>query len=80
MKNNFDNLDNDFIDLRKNEKLDIFSIEDILIKNIDEYKKELHQHIEELLQEQVDENSIIIKKNKNGEIVDIISVTKEKKN
>lgn len=49
MKNNFDNLDNDLIDLRKNEKLDIFSIEDILIKNIDEYKKELHQHIEELL-------------------------------
>lgn len=55
MKNNFDDLDNNFIDLRKNEKLDIFSIEDILIINIDEYKKELHRHIEELLQEQVDE-------------------------
>ena len=62
MKNNFNDLDNDFINLRKNEKLDIFSIEDILIKNIDEYKKELHQHIEELLQERVDENNIIIKK------------------
>ena len=27
------NLDNDFIDLRRNDKLNIFSIEDILIKN-----------------------------------------------
>ena len=80
MKNNFTNLDNDFVDLRRNDKLNIFSIEDILIKNIDEYKKELHHHMEELLQKEVDENDIIIKKNKNGEIMDIISVTKEKKN
>lgn len=80
MKNNFNDLDNDFIGLRNNDKLNIFSIEDILIKNIDEYKKELHNHIEELLQEQINENNIIVKKNKNGKIVDIISVTKEKKN
>jgi len=80
MNNNFNNLDKDFSELKNNDKLNIFSIEDILIKNIDEYKKELHHHIEELLQKQVDENKIIIKKNKNGEIVDIISVIKEKKN
>ena len=80
MENNFDNLDNEFVRLRKDDKLDIFSIEDLLVKNIDEYKKELHQHIEELLQKQVDENKIIIKKNKNGKIMDIISVTKEKQN
>lgn len=80
MKNNFNDLDNDFIGLRNNNKLNIFSIEDILIKNIDEYKKELHNHIEELLQEQINENNIIVKKNKNGKITDIISVTKEKKN
>lgn len=80
MENNFDNLDNEFVKLRKDDKLDIFSIEDLLVKNIDEYKKELHQHIEELLQKQVDENKIIIKKNKNGKIMDIISVTKEKQN
>lgn len=30
MKNNFNNLDNDFIALRKNDKLNIFSIKDIL--------------------------------------------------
>lgn len=62
MKNNLNNLDDEFVDLKKNDKLNIFSIEDLLIKNIDEYKKELHYHIEELLQQQVDENKIIIKK------------------
>lgn len=80
MENNFNDLDNEFVKLRKDDKLDIFSIEDLLVKNIDEYKKELHHHIEELLQKQVDENKIIIKKNKNGKIMDIISVTKEKQN
>ena len=80
MKNNFNNLDDEFVDLKKNDKLNIFSIEDLLIKNIDEYKKELHYHIEEFLQQQVDENKIIIKKNKNGEITDIVSVIKEEKN
>lgn len=80
MKNNLNNLDDEFVDLKKNDKLNIFSIEDLLIKNIDEYKKELHYHIEELLQQQVDENKIIIKKNKNGEITDIVSVIKEEKN
>lgn len=79
MNNNFNSLDKDFSELKNNDKLNIFSIEDMLIKNIDEYKKELHHHIEELLQEQVDENKIIIKKNKNGKIVDIISVIKEEK-
>ena len=38
-----------------------------------------NHHIEELLQKQVDKNKIIIKKNKNGKIVDIIFGIKEKK-
>lgn len=80
MNDNFNSLDKDFSELKNNDKLNIFSIEDMLIKNINEYKKELHHHIEELLQEQVDENKIIVKKNKNGKIVDIISVIKEEKN
>lgn len=80
MENNIGKLDNDFINLAKEDTLDISDIEDLLIKNIEEYKVQLHQHIEELLQQQVDENKIIVKKNKNGGIMDIISVTKEKKN
>lgn len=77
MEKVFDNLDKEFNDLKNNDKLNIFSIEDLLIKNIDEYKKELHHHIEKLLLKQVDESKIIIKKNKNGEIMDIISVIKK---
>lgn len=80
MENNISKLDNDFINLVKEDTLNISDVEDLLIKNIEEYKVQLHQHIEELLQQQVDENKIIIKKNKNGRITDIISVTKEKKN
>ena len=80
MKKTVDKLDKDFIDLDKNGKLDIFSIEDLAVKSINEYKEFIHHHIEELLQKAVDENKIIVKKNKNGKITDIISVTKEKKN
>ena len=80
MKNIVNDLDKDFIELDKNEKLDIFSIEDLMIKNIEEYKELIHRHLEDLLQKAVDENKIIVKKNKNGKIMDIISVTKEKKN
>ena len=39
MEKVFDNLDKEFNDLKNNDKLNIFSIEDLLIKNIDEYKK-----------------------------------------
>ena len=79
MESKIDTLDNDFINLDKNGKLDIFSIEDLMLKNIEEYKEFVHHHLEELLQKAVDENKIIVKKNKNGKITDIISVTKEKK-
>lgn len=80
IKKIIDKFDDDFIDLDKNEKLDIFSIEDLAVKSIDEYKEFIHHHIEDLLQKAVDENKVIIKKNRNGKIMDIISVTKEKKN
>ena len=80
MTSNFNNIDSEIMKLDNEENLDIFSIENLLVENIENYKKELHQHIEKLLQNKINENRIIIKKNKNGEIVDIIYVTKEKKN
>lgn len=80
MKKNYSKLDKSFINLIKTDKLDISDIEDLLIENIEEYKIQLHHHIEELLQCKVDEGKLIVKKNKNGKITDIISVTKEKKN
>lgn len=80
MENKINDLDTEFVDLVKNDKLNISSIEDLMIKNIDEYKKAIHHHLEELLQREVDENRLIIKKNKNGKTMNIISVIKEKKN
>lgn len=77
--NNINKLDKDFINLAKEDTLDISELENLLIKNVEEYKVQLHQHVEELLQREVDENRLIVKKNKNGKITDIISVTKEKK-
>lgn len=62
----FNKIDDEILKLDKKENLDIFSIEDILAENIEAYKKELHQHIEEVLQQKVDEKRIIIKKNRNG--------------
>ena len=79
MKNKIINLDEKFSDLIQDNALDINTIEDLAISSINEYKQYVHQHIEELLQTMVDENKLIVKKNKNGKIVDIISVTKEKK-
>ncbi len=80
MINNFENIDNEIINLDNEGNLDIFSIENLLINNIESYKKELHKHVEDVLQNKINENNIIIKKNKNGEIVDIIYATKVKKN
>lgn len=80
MINNFENIDNEIINLDNEGNLDIFSIENLLINNIESYKKELYKHVEDVLQNKINENNIIIKKNKNGEIVDIIYATKVKKN
>ena len=79
MKNKIINLDEKFSDLIQDNDLDINTIEDLAISSINEYKQYVHQHIEELLQTMVDEHKLIIKKNKNGKIVDIVSVTREKK-
>lgn len=62
MTNNFNNIDNEIIKLDNEENLDVFSLENLLVENIENYKKGLYQHIEELLQNKINENRIIIKK------------------
>ena len=49
MINNFENIDNEIINLDNEGNLDIFSIENLLINNIESYKKELHKHVEDVL-------------------------------
>ena len=79
MKYRIKDLDKEFSNLAKDNKLNISAIEELAIKNIDDYKDFIYRHIEELIKQRVEEKKLIVKKNKNGKIVDIISVTKEEK-
>ena len=59
-------LDEQFEKLVSEDKLDIDSIEKIMLTDIEEYKKELKLNIEELLSTKINEKELISKKNKNG--------------
>ena len=59
-------LDEQFEKLVSEDKLNINSIEKIMLTDIEEYKKELKLHIEELLSTKINEKELISKKNKNG--------------
>lgn len=80
MENNINKIDKEFDNLVKKNELNISNIEEILVKNLNDYKVLLHQHVEELLQNKVEEEKLIVKKNENGKIKDINYETKEKKN
>lgn len=60
--NNKKDFDNDFKKLAKQDKMPISSIEDLTLKNIENYKNELLTHIEELLLKNVNETDLITKK------------------
>ncbi|MDE5553124.1 MAG: hypothetical protein K2I67_01105 [Malacoplasma sp.] len=64
--NEFEKLDREFKKLQKEKNLNINSIEDLMIGDIDNYKLRLKTHIEELLSSEIDEKELIAKKNKNG--------------
>lgn len=55
-------LDKVFDDLVSKDKLNINTIEEIMLKDIENYKKELISHIEELLVTKIDEKKLIRKK------------------
>lgn len=62
MKYRIENLDKEFSKLAKDNKLDISTIEELAIKNIDDYKDFIHRHIEELIKQGVEEKRLIVKK------------------
>lgn len=80
MSKDFKELDKRFKKLVKEDKLDIGSLEDLMLKNLEDYKKAMKVHIEELLSKEVNEEELIAKKNKNGRTKDLISEIKEEKN
>ncbi len=78
-KNEFDN---EFEKLAKQDKLPISSIEDLMLKNIENYKNELLAHTEELLLKNINEADLISKKKISGIIkeLDLKILEKEKLN
>lgn len=68
MKKNieFDNLTKQFDILVEEEKLNMNSIEELMINDIENYKELQKEHIEKLIQSHIDEKKLISKKNKNG--------------
>ena len=62
----FDNLTKQFDELSKEEKLNINSIEELMVRDIEQYKELQKEHIEKLLQNNINEKELITKKNKNG--------------
>lgn len=59
-------LDNNFDKLVLTNKLNINSIEDIAMKNIEDYKQIINTHIEDLIFKKINEKELIVKKNENG--------------
>ncbi len=80
--NNKNNFDNEFKKLAKQDKMPISSIEDLMLKNIENYKNELLAHTEELLLKNIDESDLITKKKITGIIkeLDLKISEKEKLN
>ncbi len=66
MSEEFKKLDVEFKDLVSKERLNINSLEDLMLDNIEEHKAKLKVHIEELLLNEINEKKLISKKNKNG--------------
>lgn len=63
-KINTEDLDKKFDDLLSENRVNINTIENLMIDEIEEYKKELKFHIEELLTNKLKEKELINKKNK----------------
>lgn len=55
-----------FKELVVSNKLTINSMEDIMIEELEKYKKKLELQLEELLNKEINEKKLINKKNKNG--------------
>ncbi len=56
----------DFDELVSKNKMNINSLEDIMVNNINEYERELRLHVEELLKSHINEKELITKKNRSG--------------
>ena len=77
MKKN--NLENKFTTYVNEGKLNISTIEDIMLEDLENYKEELIKHTEELLLNKIDEKDLISKKKITGMIKELRLRIKEPK-
>lgn len=68
----FDELTVKFDNLVKNDKLDINAVEELMLDDIENYKKRQKNQIEYLLQNHINEKELINKKNGSGKKEDTI--------
>ena len=73
------NVENKFTTYVKEGKLNISTIEDIMLEDLENYKEELITHIEELLLNKIDEKDLISKKKITGMIEELKLKIKEPK-
>ena len=71
IKNEIKDYNEKFNELVNNDKLNISTIEDLLLDNYKSHQKNMNQYTEELLSQKIDEKELISKKNKNGKRKDI---------
>ncbi len=60
--NRIDEFTNQFDELVAKGKMDINSLEQLMINNVENYKKDLQKHTEELLSTHTNEKELIVKK------------------
>lgn len=65
------NFEEKFIKLVSDNNLTINSIEDLMLEELEEYKRKLELQLEDLLAKEIDEKELIHKKNKNGKKKDL---------
>ena len=65
------NVENKFTTFVNEGKLNISTIEDIMLEDLENYKEELITHIEELLLSKIDEKDLISKKKITGMIKEL---------
>ena len=68
----FDELTEKFDNLVKNDKLDINAVEELMLDDIENYKKRQKNQNEYLLQNHINEKELINKKNESGKKEDTI--------
>lgn len=68
----FDELTEKFDNLVKNDKLNINAVEELMLDDIENYKKRQKNQIEYLLQNHINEKELINKKNESGKKEDTI--------